>query len=225
MVSGSEMTPIVTLIGAFLAIAAISLIPGKSALKKGEVKRYITWGKNAIYLLAIVLLGFAGYVFYVWYKQDERDVFTTGNLALFVVLGIGLVVNNLLITRNLKKADKQKAGPVEEIHEVQEETEGIKPESATQKKGKTQKPAKNAPVSKPQLHLPPPLPPAQVKPKPVKKATLVKPKAAPKPAAIASEELIDPAEKRPAKKKCPSCDTPVDHHAGQCPVCGESLGL
>ena len=49
MVSGSELTPIVTLVGAIIALLAISLIPGKNAIKKGNVKRYISWGRNAIY--------------------------------------------------------------------------------------------------------------------------------------------------------------------------------
>jgi hypothetical protein len=212
------VSPIVTFIGAILSMVAISLLPGRTAIKKGETERFDTWGKLAIFSLALVLLVVGGYALVSWYTSKERDLFTMGNVVLFAVLGFGLIANNFWLTRRIKMVQEQ-------VHEVEvlgeEKVKGPGTGGAVTAKG----PSAKAPQKKVKRPVTPGAPGIQAtgpsKPVAIKKVKADKPTVAPKPANAGPEELIEASS---GPEKCPSCDTPLEHtHDGACPVCGEKI--
>jgi hypothetical protein len=207
------VSPIVTFIGAILSMIAIGLIPGRTAIKKGETERYNNWGRGAIYFLALVLIVVGGYALVTWYTSKDRDLFTMGNVVLFAVLGFGLIANNLWLTRRIKMGQEQ-------VHEV-EELEGPGTGGALAAKG----PIAKAPQKKVKRTgtpgAPSPQKPGSPKPVAIKKVKADRPAVPSKPASSEPEELIEPPS---GPMKCPSCDTPLEHsHDGTCPVCGEKV--
>jgi hypothetical protein len=210
------ISPLVTFVGAIIGLSAIALIPGKVQIKKGKTERFNAWGKNAIIALAVILFVLAGVVLYTWVDSKSEELFSLGNVLLFLGLGIGLVVNNFLVSNRIAKAQKEKE-PVE-IHEV--EVLGIQESATPTKEVKPKMVARPKAGTKP---IKPEVAPAFGKPlaspKIPKKAKVPKLMAPPKQAA--SEELIDSSA---GSTKCPSCDTPLDHNTDKsCPVCGHDL--
>ena len=210
------ISPLVTFVGAIIGLSAIALIPGKIQIKKGKTERFTSWGKNAIVALSVVLFVLAGAVLYTWVNSKSEELFSLGNVLLFLGLGVGLVVNNFLVTGRISKAQKEK-DPVE-VHEV--EVLGAQEGTVPTKDAKPKK------VARPKIgtkSIKPEVAPAFGKPlaspKIPVKAKVPKLVAPPRP--TASEELIEPAS---GSKKCPSCDTPLDHNTDKsCPVCGHDL--
>jgi hypothetical protein len=210
------ISPLVTFVGAIIGLSAIALIPSKSQIKKGNTERFNSWGKLAIIALAIVLFVLAGAVMYTWVTSSSEELFSLGNFLLFLGLGIGLVANNVLVTAKIAKA--QKDTEPSEVHEVEElgpkesavPTKVARPKKAPRPKTGTKPfkpevaPAVGKPLQSPKIPV---------------KAKVPKLVAPPKPKV--SEELIEPPI---GPKKCPSCDTPLDHHQDKtCPVCGHDL--
>jgi hypothetical protein len=210
------ISPLVTFVGAIIGLAAIALIPSKTQIMTGKTERFTSWGKNAIVALAVVLFVLAVAVMYLWVSSKSEELFSLGNFLLFLGLGIGLVVNNVLVTDKIAKAQKEK-GP-SEIHEVEElgakelvaPTKDEKPKKAPSPKTGTKRfkpevaPAVGKPLASPKM------------PKKTKVPKLVAP-----PQSVTSEELIAPIT---GPKTCPSCDTPLDHRQDKtCPVCGHDL--
>jgi len=194
-------SPIVTLVGAILAMVAVSLLPSKKAAKEGHDGRYSSWGRGALYFLVIVLLAIVVYVLVDMSSGSKLLTFAAGNVVLFLIMGFGLIAKDMSIMGQMKKARESTA--MEEVHEV-EEVEG----PGTAPLAKVPGPAT---VTKPK----------KVKKAAVKKVAPAKPAEAPKPAVVESAELIEPSA---GPKVCPSCDTPIEHsHDGNCPVCGAPI--
>lgn len=229
------MVPVLlTFVAAILAMLAIIIVPGSKAIKEGAFGAYKSWGKGLAYILGLVTLGVGGYVVYNWYVLEERGVINTMNMALFVVLGIGIVINNAWVSRSVTKAEEKEGAKKEEkAAAVEAESAPSKkvavkkaPAKKAVKKTPAKKVVKKAPTKTKAAARPRPAKPAAKaavkKGQPAKKAV----KAAPRPK-VASEELIEPVAAPPKKKRgktCPSCDTPLDHHhVGECPVCGEDI--
>ena len=226
--------PILTLIAAILAAIAVGLIPGQQAIKDGETERYDSWGRGAVYFLALVILAFGGYIAYIWYSGDEEALFDTSeivgilhtsNMVIFVVLGVGLMANNAYVSKAIGKrnaeVDEDEAG----VEVLDVETVEVKPKKKVLKKGPAKKAVKKkkdvAPEPKPKK-VQKKRPKVKAAPKPVKKPKKVVKK--PKPAKAATEELIvDEPEPSGKALSCPSCDTPVDHSHDSCPICGEDI--
>lgn len=224
--------PLLTLVAAVLSIVAVGLIPGSKAIDDGETGRYKSWGKGAVYFLAMVMIGVGGYIIYDWYPTKEWDLITIGNMALFAALGIGLIANNAWVSRQIVKVEEKEVEA--EIIEVEAiEVDDLSADGLMEEKDvRPTRPVKKTPKKVKRVR------PKTVKKK-VKKPTVkkmvkpkksVKKKAKPKksvkkPEPEPKEELIpddDPAP-TPRKATCPSCDTPVDHHDDTCPVCGEDI--
>jgi len=198
-------SPVVTLVGAILAMVAIALLPSKKAVQEGHDDRYSSWGRGALYFLVIVLFIMVVYVLVDIYGGTKYLVFAAGNVLLFLVMGLGLVADDILLTRRMRKAHDAKAP--EEVHEVEDlQADGTKaPE--------TPLPAKSPG--------PAPKPAAKKVKKAAKKVAPAKPSEAPKPVEVESAELIEPSA---GPKVCPSCDTPIEHaHGDKCPVCGATV--
>jgi hypothetical protein len=196
-------SPIVTLVGAILAMVAVSLLPRKNAVKEGHDDRYSSWGRGALYFLVIVLLAIVVYVLVDISSGSKQLTFAAGNVLLFLVMGLGLVADDILIMRQMRKAHDSKAA--EEVHEVEDiQAEGTKAPEVAKPAGPAPKPAAK-----------------KVKKAAVKKVAPAKPSEAPKPAAVESAELIEPSA---GPKVCLSCDTPIEHsHDSNCPVCGAPI--
>jgi hypothetical protein len=210
------ISPLVTFIGALIGLLAIALIPSNKQIKKGNTERFTSWGKMAVVALAIVLFVLAGAVMYTWVISNSEELFSLGNFLLFLGLGIGLVANNVLVTAKITMAQNEKEPS--EVHEVEElgpkesvaPAKDARPKKATRPKTSTKPfkpevaPAVGKPLASPKIPV---------------KAKVPKLMAPPKPKV--SEELIAPPL---GPKKCPSCDTPLDHHQDKtCPVCGHDL--
>jgi len=198
------ISPLITLFGAILSMVAVALLPGRKAMQEGKDERYSSWGRGALYFMVIVLFAIVGYVIIDVRSSKEPGAFSTGNIALFLVVGIGLVIDDLWISRKMKAAKG-----AEEVHEVEvmsgDEVKG--PEGAAPAPA-PEKPAK--PGTK------------KLKKTAKKKVLPTKPVEAPKPDVAATAELIEP---HAGPIICPSCDTPVEHtHDGTCPVCGGAIG-
>ena len=208
--------PLVTFVGAIIGLSAIALIPGKIQIKKGKTARFTSWGKNAIIALSVVLFILAGVVLYTWVDSKSEEIFSLGNVLLFLGLGVGLVVNNFFVTSRISKAQKEKE-PVE-IHEVEvlSAQEGAVPAKDAKPK-MVARPKTGTKSFKPEVA--PAVGKPLASPKIAKKAKVPKLVAPPRP--VAPEELIEAST---GPKKCPSCDTPLDHNTDKsCPVCGHDL--
>jgi hypothetical protein len=158
----------------------------------------------------------AGAVLYTWVNSKSEELFSLGNVLLFLGLGVGLVVNNFFVTSRIAKAQKKKE-PLE-IHEV--EVLGAQKGAVPAKDAKTKKVARPKTGTKPfKPEVAPPVGKPLANPKIAIRAKVPKLVAPPRPAA--SEELIGSST---GPKKCPSCDTPLDHNTDKsCPVCGHDL--
>lgn len=209
------LSPLVTFLGAILGLSAIALIPGKTQIKKGKTEQFTSWGKIAITILAIILFVLAAAVLYYWPTTGADQGFALGNVLLFLGLGIGLVVNNFFVSGKIAKVQTEKE--IAEVHEVETLGPGVVTTPATGAAPKKAGPKTGTKPFKPEVApaVGKPLP----SPKVPKKAKVPKLIAPPHP--VASEELIEPAA---GPKKCPSCDTPLDHNTDKtCPVCGHDL--
>ena len=160
--------PILTLIAAILAAVAVGLIPGQQAIKDGDTERYDSWGKGAIYFLALIILALGGYIAYIWYSGDEEALFDTSepigilhtsNMVIFMVLGIGLMANNAYVSKAISKRGAELdegVAVVEVVEPVAVEAEPkkvktVKKKAPTKKKVKKTKKKVVAQVPKPKV--------------------------------------------------------------------------
>lgn len=221
-----------TLMAAILAVVAVAMTPSGEDIKKGGTARYRSWGRGAIYLLGIVILAIGAYIIYDWYPAKERDWLTIGNMALFAVLGIGLMANNAWASRKMGEVEGDGEVMEPEIIEVEAieaddlsseglmEEKDVRPRAVPKKRAKRVKKA-STPATKRKVK-------KALQPKPAKKAVR-KVERAERPGPKDQDEELIQAEgeragpKGTGKPTCPSCDTPVDHHDVYCPVCGEDI--
>ena len=148
MLWGESYRWVFTLVISILGVIAWVMIPGKRDIEAGKTARYLKRGTWVVFILALLILVAAGLLGYEWYKErSARSLWVLGNLALFSLFGISLMVGNALTMRNLKKGAAPAGGDAAEPVEA----EMVDVESVPDEDSGPAGPLKEAPVKVPRV--------------------------------------------------------------------------
>ena len=100
----------IALMAAVLGLIALLLLPGRASIEEGRLGAYAGRGKWAVFIIGLLVLGAATILGYEWYRfRSARDPWVSGNVVLFALLGMALLIGNLWTMRYVKRM----AGTVE----------------------------------------------------------------------------------------------------------------